>query len=218
MLEGEGRGVGNRRQYQEAKVFLSLRVTCMAQPRRCRHGCRTCRAPRSWERLSWTASLSGNSEKCKWSVTYGTRVTLGTPGNFQWHAEASCFRYRFCYDSHRKYIDLDLYKFTNVVGTLNDLRPLKVGAQLAKCCRPLGSRALMSRSTSTLLADATAVFGSEMTTECPPFSEVVVNKQNKNNEFLWCKWKYDCLSEHSGNSTTTNQRARSFHFSEITRC
>jgi len=45
----------------------------------------------------------------------------------------------------------------------------------------------MSRSTSTLLADATAVFGSEMTTECPPFSEVVVNKQNKNNEFLWCK-------------------------------
>jgi len=33
--------------------------------------------------------------------------------------------YHFCYDSHRRYlyIDLDLYKYTYVVGTLNDLKP-----------------------------------------------------------------------------------------------
>jgi len=29
--------------------------------------------------------------------------------------------YQFCYDSHRRYIDLDLYKNTYVVGTLNGL-------------------------------------------------------------------------------------------------
>jgi len=29
----------------------------------------------------------------------GTRAILVTPSNFQWHEEAPCFTYRFCYDS-----------------------------------------------------------------------------------------------------------------------
>ena len=44
------------------------------------------------------------------SATYGTRATPGTPSSFQWHAEALCFTYQLCYDSHRRYIDLDMYK------------------------------------------------------------------------------------------------------------
>jgi len=67
------------------------------------------------------------------SATYSTRAT---PRNFLWHAEAPTLKYRFCYDSHRRYIDLDLYKSTYAVGTLNDLKPY-VGAQLAKGCRSL---------------------------------------------------------------------------------
>jgi len=31
----------------------------------------------------------------KGSATYGTRVTLGTPINSQWHAEAPSFTYQF---------------------------------------------------------------------------------------------------------------------------
>jgi len=30
--------------------------------------------------------------------------------------------YHFCYGSHRRYIDLDLYKKTYIVGTLNVLK------------------------------------------------------------------------------------------------
>ena len=70
------------------------------------------------------------------SATYGTRATLGTPSNFQWHTGAPSFTYHFCYESHRRYIDLDLYKKTYVVGALNDLKPC-VGTHLAKGCRPL---------------------------------------------------------------------------------
>ena len=33
------------------------------------------------------------------SATCGTRATLGTPSNFQWHAETPSFTYQFGYDS-----------------------------------------------------------------------------------------------------------------------
>jgi len=57
------------------------------------------------------------------SATYGTRATqFATPSNFQWHAWAPSFTYHFCYDSHRRYIDLGLHK-KHVVGTLNDFKP-----------------------------------------------------------------------------------------------
>jgi len=32
-------------------------------------------------------------------ATHGTRATLGTPSNFQWHREAPRFAYQFYYDS-----------------------------------------------------------------------------------------------------------------------
>jgi len=51
-------------------------------------------------------------------ATYGTLATRSMPNNFKWQAEASCFTYWFCYDSHRRYIDFNLYKKTYVVGTL----------------------------------------------------------------------------------------------------
>jgi len=70
------------------------------------------------------------------SATYVTRAKLGTPSNFQLHAGAPWSTYQFCHDPHRWYIDLDLYKNTYVVGTLNDLK-YSVGTQLAKSCRPL---------------------------------------------------------------------------------
>jgi len=58
------------------------------------------------------------------SVTYGTRTTRSTPSNFWWHADAPRFTYRFCYDSHTRYLDLHFCKNTYVVGTLNDLKLL----------------------------------------------------------------------------------------------
>jgi len=42
-------------------------------------------------------------------TTYGTRATLGMTSNFQQHTEAPNFTYQFCYESHKKYIDLDLH-------------------------------------------------------------------------------------------------------------
>jgi len=30
---------------------------------------------------------------------------------FQWHAGAPSLTYHFCYDSHRRYIDLDFHKY-----------------------------------------------------------------------------------------------------------
>ena len=63
---------------------------------------------------------------------------------FLWHAEAPCFTYRFCYDSHRRHIDLDLYKNTCLAGTLKDLKPLSRHTvskrlpipELDQVCRP----------------------------------------------------------------------------------
>ena len=81
-----------------------------------------------WDFLSKICSRS--------RATYGTCATLGTPSNFQWHAGAPSFPYHFCYDLHRRYIDLDLYKKTHVVGTVNVLKP-RVSTQLAKGCWPL---------------------------------------------------------------------------------
>jgi len=68
--------------------------------------------------------------------TYGTRTTLDTSSNFWWHAGAPNFTYQFCYDAHRRYIDLGLQKKAYGVGTLNVLKPW-VGTLLAKGCRPL---------------------------------------------------------------------------------
>jgi len=33
------------------------------------------------------------------AATCGTRAKLGTPSNFQWHAETPSFTYQFCYNS-----------------------------------------------------------------------------------------------------------------------
>jgi len=55
-------------------------------------------------------------------------ATLGTQNNFRWHTEAPCFTYQFCYDSHRRYTDLHLYKNTYGVGTMNHFKPY-VGKQ-----------------------------------------------------------------------------------------
>jgi len=68
------------------------------------------------------------------STTYGALATLGTPSNFQWHAEAPSFTYRFCYDSQRRYTDLDLHENTYAVGTLSDLKRRTI---IAKDCRSL---------------------------------------------------------------------------------
>jgi len=46
----------------------------------------------------------------------------GTPSTFQWHAEGPSFAYQLCYASYRQYIDLDLYKNTYVVCTLNNMK------------------------------------------------------------------------------------------------
>jgi len=49
----------------------------------------------------------------------------------------------FCYDSHRRYIDLDLHKNTYVVGTLNDFKPLsRRTVTVVKGCR---SHSLLQR-------------------------------------------------------------------------
>jgi len=48
---------------------------------------------------------------------------IGTPAISNGTQKLHGFTYQFCYDSHRRYIDLDLYKNTYVVGTLNDLKP-----------------------------------------------------------------------------------------------
>jgi len=44
--------------------------------------------------------------------------------NFSWHTEAPCFTYWFCYDSQRRYIDVELYENTFVVEILNYLKSL----------------------------------------------------------------------------------------------
>jgi len=51
-------------------------------------------------------------------ATYATRAHLARKAIFQWHAEALGLTFRFRYDSHRRYTDLDLYKNTYAVGTL----------------------------------------------------------------------------------------------------
>jgi len=50
---------------------------------------------------------------------------------------SSKFAYQLRYGSHRRHIDLDLFKKTYVVDTLNVSKPW-VGTQLPKGCRPLG--------------------------------------------------------------------------------
>jgi len=44
------------------------------------------------------------------SATCGTRETLGTPRNFQWHAEAPRFTYQFCYVSQEVSLTLTCTK------------------------------------------------------------------------------------------------------------
>jgi len=55
------------------------------------------------------------------------------------------FTYRFCYDSHRRYIDLDLYKNTYVVGTLNALKPLS--RRTVSKCLPISALKRFSDAT-----------------------------------------------------------------------
>jgi len=43
--------------------------------------------------------------------------------NFEWNTEVPSFICQLCCDSHRRYIDLDLYKNMYLVETLNDLKP-----------------------------------------------------------------------------------------------
>ena len=66
-------------------------------------------------------------------ATYGTCATLGTPGNFQWHAEAPSFTHRLIIFTQKIHWP---WKKAYVIGTLNDLKPY-VGTQLAKGCHPL---------------------------------------------------------------------------------
>ena len=74
---------------------------------------------RCTENYDIMARSAYNMEKEYWSylnvvgqgsATCGTRAKLRTPSKFQWHTEAPWFTYQFCYDSHRRYIVLDLYK------------------------------------------------------------------------------------------------------------
>jgi len=60
-----------------------------------------------------------HSTQCQWKdwntlgqglATYGKRSTLGMASNFQWHSKAQNFTHQFCYDSHRRYIGLNVYK------------------------------------------------------------------------------------------------------------
>jgi len=52
--------------------------------------------------FSWVHIFLGHPVLEQGSATYGTRVALGTPSNFQWHREAPRCTYHFYYNSHRR--------------------------------------------------------------------------------------------------------------------